>query len=541
MPLRRQKAPGRRRQDQFASVPQIQAPRSVLNRSFGLKTAFESGLLIPIYADEALPGDTFNLSCTAFIRLAVPVVPVMDNMYADFFFFAVPKRILWDNWVHMMGERKNPNDSIDFRTPIINETVATESLSDYLGLPITSTDISFNAFWHRAYNLIWNEWFRDQNLQDSVAVPTGDGPDDPSLYVLKRRGKRHDYFTSCLPFAQKGDPVGVPIGTTAPVTGNLPVKGDGAHPTFDLGGTTGAALSHVDAQANTQWDRAISGTGNLAKWRTTSLFGDASDPQATLVADLSQATFQTINSIREAFQIQKFLERDARAGTRYTELIRSHFNVSSDDGRLQRPEYLGGGSAAINITPIHASTSVAGVEEPLGSLGGVGAAFWDGRGFVKSFTEHCVVLGLVSVRADLTYQQGLPRMFSRRDRLDYYWPSFAHLGEQPVLSKEIYCDGGGLDDSTWGYQERFAEYRYKPSQVTGKLRSTATVPLDVWHLGLNFSSRPNLNEAFIEDKPPIDRLQTVPGEPQFKGDFAFRYICARPMPTRSVPGLVDHF
>ena len=521
------KAPKRRgttkQQAQFATIPSATIPRSVFDRSCGLKTEFNSGLLIPIFIDEALPGDTLTMKMTAFARTATPLFPVMDNAYMDFFFFAVPNRLVWDNWQKFNGEQVDPGDSTDFVIPTITHTVVARQIFDYMGIP-PGDELTFSALWNRGYNLIWNEWFRDENLQDSLVVAKGDGPDLPVAYDLQRRGKRHDYFTSCLPFPQKGDPVALPLGSTAPVIGTT-----AGVPSFDY--DSGGSLDE-EINVNSSQELFMPGTGDngVLKWNTTAL-----------ETDLSAATAATINAIREAFQVQKLLERDARGGSRYTEIIRSHFGVVSPDQRLQRPEYLGGGSIAINVNPVAATQPDAPTFTSLGDLAAYGTAIGGGIGFVKSFVEHSLIIGLVSVRADLTYQQGLERMWSRSNRFDFYWPAFAHLGEQAVLSKEIFADGTSGDEDVFGYQERWAEYRYKPSRVSGSMRSGHAQSLDPWHYGLDFSTRPLLNDTFIEDNPPIARTITVFDTTEYIADFLFNFKAARPMPARSVPGLVDHF
>jgi len=524
-------------QHSFAAIPTAEIQRSAFNRSCGLKTTFNSGLLVPIFCDEALPGDTMSMSMNTFARMATPLHPIMDNLYMDFFFFAVPLRLIWDNWQKMNGEQVDPGDSTDFLVPIMQAPVGGHlelSLSDYMGIP-TKVDIAHSTLWHRAYNLIYNEWFRDENMQDSVVVDRDDGPDDTADYVLLRRGKRHDYFTSCLPFPQKGPAVNVPIGTTAPIFGELTGFGD-KQPTFDADDAINAKVDVASGSAELELATGPTADGILT-WN---------DPKLTLdgsaFADLSLATGATINEMRESFQIQRIFERDARGGSRYTEIIRSHFGVVSPDQRLQRPEYLGGGTAVLNINPI-AQTSGSFGAEPLGILAAFVTSSSNGQGFTKSFVEHCVIIGMTMVRAELNYQQGLERQFSRRSRFDFYWPALAHLGEQAVLNKEIFADGGASDDLVFGYQERYAEYRYKPSRVTGRFRSNATTSLDTWHLSQDFAALPLLNDAFVVENPPVQRVVAVleDVQPEFLLDCFFNYRCARPMPTYSVPGLIDHF
>jgi hypothetical protein len=518
---------------QFTMIPKADIPRSSFDCQSTHKTTFDAGYLVPVYVDEMLPGDTFRLNMTAFARLATPIYPVMDNMHLDSFFFFVPNRLIWSNWQKFMGQQTNPGDSISYVVPqqvSPSGGYAIGSLQDYMGLPtvgqVSNTGtVSHCAFWPRAYNLIWNEWFRDENLQNSVTVDVGDGPDNVANYTLLRRGKRKDYFTSALPWPQKGASVSLPLGTTAPIKTNA------------IG--SGTALSVVGN------DNALHPMGANSTWVFVD-YPQAGTTNGALFADLSQATAATINQLRQSFQIQKLLERDARGGTRYTEIIRAHFGVISPDARLQRPEYIGGGSTTININPIAqtSGTNASGTSTPMGTLAAMGTALAHNHGFTYSATEHGVILGLVSVRADLTYQQGLARMWSRSTRYDFYFPAFATLGEQAVLNKEIYVRGDTNDNDVFGYQERWAEYRYYPSRISSLFRSTAAGTIDGWHLAQRFTSLPSLNTSFIQDNPPVSRVVAVGSAAngqQFIFDSFFDVKKARPMPMYSVPGLIDHF
>lgn len=577
-----------RKNNRFSQIPNSPIQRSVFDRSHDYKTTMDAGYLIPFFVDEVLPGDTFKLRVNAFVRMNTLIAPFMDNVFMDTFFFFVPTRLVWDNWQKFCGEQKNPGDSTDFLIPTLTHTSGSNniitkftpgSIFDYMGLPTSTnspdSNIPFyvNALPFRAYNLIFNEWFRDENLIDSLPVQTGDGPDNVNNYKLLKRAKRHDYFTSALPWPQKGPSVDVGLTGNAPVVGfgngnnwelrsptgsnatwslNTPTSGTNSGIKYSplQGNETGQPLLALPSASNgnklgfqNQSNEGVyspltslSGNGSLT-FTNFNLFPSGGN---SVYADLSDVSAITINDLRQAFQIQKFYEKWARGGSRYTETLRVMFNVISPDARLQRPEYLGGTHSRVNVVPT-AQTSSTDSVSPQSNLSAFGVLGDSAHGFNKSFVEHGYVIGLVCLRADITYQQGLNRMWSRRQLFDFYWPTLAHLGEQVVYNREIYAQGTADDDGVFGYQERYAEYRYKPSMITGKLRSTDPQSLDVWHLAQKFEALPKLNQDFIEENPPINRVIAVQNEPQFFADFWFDLKTSRPMPVYSVPGLVDHF
>lgn len=536
----------------FSRVPQVSISRSQFISPYKYTSAIDAGFIYPFFMEEVLPGSSFNDSFTLFARLATPIKPIMDNLYLDTFYFFVPLRLLWDNFERFMGSQDDPDDSTDYLVPTIPAPAVTGfgplSLFDYMGIPIAKTDgatppvitpltgFSIDAFHALAYNLCWNQFFRDENLQDSVYFNKGDGPHAATNFTLLRRGKRHDYFTSCLPFPQKGPAVDLPLTGNAPVYGDGKVLGltDGTGTPKGLLAGSGSTLAAWSGAYN-QTVGAIHATGTAA---TSKDLGVVTSGNSGLIADMQDVTGVTINQFRQAFSIQMLLENDARGGTRYVEILRAHFRVISPDFRLQRPEYIGGQSVPINVQPVP-QTSATDATSPQGNLAAYGTGLSRG-GYSKSFVEHGVILGMCSIRADLTYQSGLRRMWSRQTRYDFYWPAFAHLGEMAVLNKEIFLQGTSADELVFGYQEAWADYRYHPSLITGPMRSAYAQSLDIWHLSQSFTSLPLLNDTFIEDHTDdvVDRVVAVQDEPQFYLDVFGSLKHALPMPIFSTPGLV---
>ena len=538
----------------FSDAPAMYMRRTKFDRSHVYKTTFDSGKLIPVFVDEVLPGDTTRMSVNYFARLATPIKPIMDNIYLDWFFFFVPNRLVWEHWQNFCFEQEDPDDSTDYVIPTTSANDNCDnkflgSLWDYFGLPVnTASGITgVSALPFRAVFLIWNEWFRDENLQKSVKIQKGDAnevldssrsSEQPSWVFTKGttivpghacppRGKRHDYFTSALPWTQKGPGVSIGLAGTAPVESTKSVSTNYLSPDIPYRGSVGIQSGHMNIINPHNGDVTTDISMSLDD------FG--------LYANLDKSDIFTINSLRTAFQMQKFYERLARGGSRYTEVLRSFFGVVSPDARLQRPEFLGSFTKMVNVNPI-AQTSATDSTSPQGNLSAYGVTAAKFHGFTKSFVEHGYIIGFVSARADLTYQQGVNKMWLRSTVYDFYWPTFAHLGEQAIELREIYAQGTEADTTVFGYQERYAEYRYKPSQITGKFRSSVTGgSLDKWHLSQFFSNAPTLNEEFIVENPPIDRIVAVTDEPEFLLDIGFRYTTVRPMPMFGTPGLVDHF
>lgn len=549
----------------FAQVPPPKIQRSTFKRDHGHKTTFNEGDLIPIFVDEVVPGDTFSCKQTAFIRLATPLkYPIMDNLWFETWTFFVPLRILWENFKAFMGESPTPGVIEDFVMPWVtspdNVGFSEGSLFDYMGIPINVPGVKVNAMYARAYNKIFNEWFRSQDLvgmsQDNYA---SDGPDTYDQFPIRKRSKRHDYITACLLWPQKGDAVSLPITGTAPVVGTGfglgLVDNDADEFYYGLGipeylsGTiaggsgfgTGLGSPFVAGGANESIENKVLGVPTLD-------MVEGMPAYTGLEARLDRISAVTVNQLRESIQLQRLREKEARGGTRYTEWVRSMFGVTTEDARQQRPEFLGASRCRINVNPVQATSqtgSIAGRDMRLGDLGAFATGLDQNGRWNKSFTEHGIVMTIANVRADITYQQNLHRKFTRSTKWDFYIPVLAHLGEQAVLNQEVCCNGPAYDNDfdhkVFGYIPRYDEMRYGQSIVTGLFRGQSSAPLDAWHLAELFEEPPVLDETFISTPPPVDRVVAVQNEHHFIADMFFELTCARPMPTFSVPGEMDHF
>lgn len=537
----------------FAQNPQVGVSRSRFQRNSDNKTTFNTGDLIPIYLDEVLPGDTHEIDVACVMRMATPIFPVMDNAFCDFYFFFVPNRLLWEHWKEFMGENKETawTPKTEYSIPQVTapaEGWAEGTLADYLGLPTKVKGISVSALPGRAYGLIYNEWFRNQNVTqptlvevtDATTTGKNDGSktNDSAITLAKplKAAKVFDYYTGALPEPQKGEPITLPLSGNAPI---LPYEDDLKTVSQDdiyarqytVTGNT------YNAKFGLQYTQNV-GTYRVQGVDTPAINGKEKDHY--LMADLSSVNATTINQLRQAFQIQKLLEKDARGGTRYREVLREHFGVISPDSRMQIPEYLGGYRLPINVSQV-IQTSSTDNTSPLGNTAALSVTTMNKPMFTKSFTEHGFIMGLAVVRTDQTYQQGIERMWSRTGRYDYYWPVLANIGEQAILNKEIYAQGSAKDNEAFGYQEAWADYRYKPSKVTGLFRSNAQQSLDAWHYAQDYNELPTLSTAWMEQgEAEMKRTLAVQSQPDFIADFYFMNKTTRCMPVYSIPGLIDH-
>ncbi|MBC5746762.1 phage capsid protein [Dysosmobacter sp. NSJ-60] len=564
----------RNTESHFSLLPRVDIQRSRFDRSASLKTSFNAGNIVPFFLEEVLPGDTFNVKTSRVVRMQTLLTPMMDNVYLDTYYFFVPNRLVWDHWKEFCGENTESAwiPETEYSIPQITAPAGgwqVGTLADYFGVPTGVSGLSVSALPFRAYALIMNEWFRDENLQDPLVVPTDDstvaGVNTGTFVTDVAKGglpyiacKYHDYFTSALPAPQKGPDVAIPVASaaTAYVYPASKLNPDLAARFNDLQwvNSSGNLVSVPDNNRGMLSTGFRFNTATNAYTDSTRYFNDAvtgsSSPGTSvipgnLVADFSGTSqAATINQLRLAFQIQKFYEKQARGGSRYTEVVRSFFGVTSPDARLQRPEYLGGNRTPINVNQvIQQSGTGESVNTPQGTVVGMSLTTDSHSDFTKSFTEHGFIIGVMVARYDHTYQQGLNRLWSRKDKFDYYWPVFANIGEQAIKNKEIYAQGNSTDDEVFGYQEAWAEYRYKPNQVTGEMRSQYAQSLDVWHLADDYSKLPSLSAEWIqEDGKTIDRVLAVSSDlaNQFFADIYVKNYCTRPMPMYSIPGLIDH-
>ena len=540
----------RNSENRFAENPQVSVSRSRFQRNSDNKTTFNTGDLIPIYLDEVLPGDTHQIDVACVMRMATPIFPVMDNAYCDFYFFFVPNRLLWEHWKEFMGENKETawTPKTEYSVPQVTAPSGgweEGTLADYLGLPTKVEGISVSALPGRAYGLIYNEWFRNQNVTqptlvevtDATTTGKNDGSttNDSAITLAKplKAAKVFDYYTGALPEPQKGEPI------TLPMNGNAAIKPYDLATNKELG-WQGTDNQHPvsDFQFSTPEEGEIL---NYTKdFIGTTRGTSGGSKTVALRADLSSVTAATINQLRQAFQIQKLLEKDARGGTRYREVLREHFGVISPDSRMQIPEYLGGYRLPINVSQV-IQTSSTDSTSPLGNTAALSVTTMNKPMFTKSFTEHGLIMGLAVVRTDQTYQQGIERMWSRKGRYDYYWPVLANIGEQAILNKEIYAQGNTADEEAFGYQEAWVDYRYKPSKVTGLFRSNAAQSLDAWHYAQDYNALPTLSTAWMEQTDTeMKRTLAVKSQPDFIADFYFMNKTTRCMPVYSIPGLIDH-
>nr|WNN13386.1 MAG: major capsid protein [Microviridae sp.] len=559
----------------FALNPtNIDIRRSTFDRSHSLKTSFNVGDIVPFFIDEVLPGDTFNVDSSKVVRLQTLLTPVMDNIYLDTYYFFVPNRLTWSHWKQFNGENTESAwlPQTEYEIPQITAPADTGwtvgTIADYLGVPTGVPNLSVSALPFRAYALVMNEWFRDENLSDPLVIPVDDatvaGVNTGTFVtdVVKgglpyKAAKYHDYFTSCLPSPQKGPDVAIPVAEVGP----YPVVGNGkalglAFGSYSFGLTANSGTLNISSQSfgnNTKSGQpgSTSNSNGIAGVPTQAQLGDDLSNSGLIAISTGNAQAASINQLRMAFQIQKLYEKDARGGSRYIEILKSHFGVTSPDARLQRPEYLGGNRIPININQVVQQSATASGVTAQGTVTGMSVTTDSHSDFTKSFTEHGFVLGVMVARYDHTYQQGLERFWSRKDRFDYYWPVFANIGEQAVKNKEIYAQGPAkkdsvgniIDDQVFGYQEAWADYRYKPSRVTGEMRSQYAQSLDVWHLADDYSALPMLSDSWIrEDKTNVDRVLAVTSSVsnQLFADIYIKNRTTRPMPMYSIPGLIDH-